>query len=110
MKQISVKSWAVTFLLVTCIVSCGKSNSSVPPVVVDTSGNNNGQVSFTANNATSAYNDFNKYLYNPTAKLYYRASDKSGIAAIWTQAIYFDMAMNAWRRTGDTKYKQLMED
>jgi len=66
----------------------------VPP---DTTGNSS--VSFTGNNATSAYNTFNTYLYNPDAKLYYRASDKSGIAAIWTQAIYFDMAMNAWKRT-----------
>jgi len=108
MKHISVRSWGFTLLLVAGMMSCGKSNSSASPVV-DTSGNNS-QVSFTANNATSAYNDFNKYLYNPTAKLYYRASDKSGIAAIWTQAVYFDMAMNAWRRTGDTKYKQMIED
>jgi hypothetical protein len=43
-------------------------------------------------------------------KLYYRASDKSGIGAIWTQAIYWDMAMNAWKRTGDVSYKQLISD
>ncbi len=108
MKSGSVKFRMLTFLLGVSVVSCGKSNSSTPPVV-DTSGNNT-VVSFTANNATSAYNDFNKYLYNSGAKLYYRASDKSGIAAIWTQAIYFDMAMNAWRRTGDAQYKQLIED
>ncbi|MBN9382082.1 MAG: glycoside hydrolase family 76 protein [Chitinophagaceae bacterium] len=108
MKSVSVKFRMLTFLLGVSVVSCGKSNSSTPPVV-DTSGNNT-VVSFTANNATSAYNDFNKYLYNSGAKLYYRASDKSGIAAIWTQAIYFDMAMNAWRRTGDAQYKQLIED
>lgn len=98
---------AVCFL-VAGILSCGKSNSNTPPVV-DTSGTNT-EVSFTSNNATSAYNDFNKYLYNTGARLYYRASDKSGIAAIWTQAVYFDMAMNAYRRTGDAQYKQLIED
>ena len=95
------------FLIVLLTTSCGKSNSAPP--VIDTTGNNTG-VSYTSNNATSAYNDFNKYLYNPNAKLYYRASDRSGIAAIWTQAVYFDMAMNAWRRTGDAQYKQLIED
>jgi hypothetical protein len=94
--------------LTLILLSCGKSNGGSPVVPPDTTGNT--QVSFTANNATSAYNTFNTYLYNPDAKLYYRASDKSGIAAIWTQAIYFDMAMNAWKRTQDVKYKNLIED
>jgi hypothetical protein len=107
MKYISLKTWFSAFLLLTAMVSCGKSNTNLPPVV-DTSGTK--EVTFSSANATSAYNDFNKGLYNPTAKLYYRASDKSGIAAIWTQAIYFDMAMNAYKRTGDASYKQLIED
>jgi len=102
-----MKHMFFAFLIVLLTTSCGKSNSA--PSVIDTTGNNTG-VSYTSNNATSAYNDFNKYLYNPNAKLYYRASDRSGIAAIWTQAVYFDMAMNAWRRTGDAQYKQLIED
>lgn len=68
------------------------------------------QVSFTSNDATSAYNDFNRYLFDTNRKIYYRASDKSGIAAIWTQAIYFDISMNAWKRTQDTRYRQLIED
>jgi len=107
MKHMSLRIGVFTFILVTFIVSCGKSNNPAPPVV-DTSGTR--EVSFTSANATSAYNDFNKYLYNTNAKLYYRASDKSGIAAIWTQAIYFDMAMNAYKRTGDAQYKQLIEN
>src|SRR6185437_919544 len=65
--------------------------------------------SYTSNNATSAYNSFNTWLYNPSIKLYYRASDKSGIGAIWTQAIYWDMAMNAYKRTSDAKYLSLVE-
>jgi len=100
MKNISA------FFVLLCMVSCGKSGGSTP--VTDTSGNT--PVSYTANNATSAYNDFNKYLYSPDMKLYYRASDKSGIGAIWTQAIYWDMAMNAYKRTNDPAYKQLIED
>jgi hypothetical protein len=43
-------------------------------------------------------------------KLYYRASDKTGIGAIWTQAVYWDMAMNAYKRTNDARYLQLVED
>lgn len=96
------------FLLSILTMSCSKGNGSAPPPVDTT--RNPGGVSYTANNASSAYNDFNTYLYNPDKKLYYRASDKSGIGAIWTQAIYWDMAMNAWKRTGDAKYKQLISD
>lgn len=97
---------AVFVLLGISVLSCGKSNDNPPaagPVAPQ-------QVSFTANDATSAYNDFNKYLFDTNKKIYYRASDKSGIGAIWTQAIYFDMAMNAWKRTRDAKYRQLIED
>lgn len=94
------------FFVWLCMLSCGKSGGSTP--VTDTSGNTS--ISYTANNATSAYNDFNKYLYSPDMKLYYRASDKSGIGAIWTQAVYWDMAMNAYKRTNDPTYKQLIED
>jgi len=102
MKNISFLS----FFIVLFLMSCGKSGSSTP--VTDTTGS--APIAYTSNNATSAYNDFNKYLYNPDIKLYYRASDKSGIGAIWTQAIYWDMAMNAYKRTKDPAYKQLMED
>src|SRR4029450_5269762 len=107
MKHMSLRISVFTFLLMTFIVSCGKSNNDLPPIV-DTSGGK--EVSFTSVNATSAYSDFNKYLYNTNAKLYYRASDKSGIAAIWTQAIYFDMAMNAYKRTNDATYKTRVHD
>src|SRR5882757_8316219 len=102
MKNIS----CFTIFFVLFLMSCGKSGGSTP--VADTTGG--APIAYTSNNATSAYNDFNKYLYNPDIKLYYRASDKSGIGAIWTQAIYWDMAMNAYKRTNDPGYKQLMED
>ena len=101
-----VKTPAFSFLILLSMASCGKSGGATP--AADTTANN--QVSFTSNDATSAYNDFNKYLYSTDMKLYYRASDKSGIGAIWTQAIYWDMAMNAWKRTKDAKYRQLIED
>jgi hypothetical protein len=109
MKNIFVKASAFTVLVLLSVVSmsCGKSNGGAASTV-DTSGNKG--VSYTSNNATSAYNDFNTWLYSPDMKLYYRASDKSGIGAIWTQAIYWDMAMNAYKRTGDAKYRQLIED
>ena len=102
-----VKTSVLALLTLQSMASCGKSNSTAPPAT-DTTGNK--QVSYTSNNATAAYDNFNTNLYNPNNKLYYRASDKSGIGAIWTQAIYWDMAMNAYNRTNDPKYKQLVAD
>ncbi|KAA6345569.1 hypothetical protein EZS27_006882 [termite gut metagenome] len=59
----------------------------------------------------TAYDAFNQYLYDPVRKLYYRDSDRSqAVGAIWTQAIYWDMAMNAYKKTHALKYRQLMED
>lgn len=109
MKNKLIKSAACTALLLTGVtgMSCGKSGTSTPAVTDSTVYKG---VSFTAANASAAYNDFNRQLYNPDTKLYYRASDKSGIGAIWTQAIYWDMAMNAYKRTGDANYKQLVAD
>ncbi|OQP67589.1 glycoside hydrolase family 76 protein [Niastella populi] len=106
MKHRSYSIKAIVLLLGASVLSCSKSGNgqSTPDPVTPQ------QVSFTSNDATSAYNDFNKHLFDPNRKIYYRASDKSGTGAIWTQAIYFDMAMNAWKRTKDTKYRQLIED
>ena len=102
-----VRTSALALLTLLLMASCGKSNASTPPIT-DTTGNS--QVSYTAANATAAYDNFNTYLYNPALKLYYRASDKSGIGAIWTQAVYWDMAMNAYKRTNDPRYRQLIDD
>ena len=61
--------------------------------------------------AIEAYKSFNKYLFDPRRKLYYRDTDQSEkLAAIWTQAIYWDMAMNAYKLTKDQQYRQLIDD
>lgn len=43
-------------------------------------------------------------------KLYAISSDMKGRAAIWVQAIYWDMIMNAYKRTKAPKYRQLIEE
>jgi len=65
---------------------------------------------FTQKDATTAIDAFNKYFYNKTMKLYSTTSDGKGRAAIWTQAIYWDMVMNAYKRTGSKKYYDLIEN
>lgn len=106
MKHTLYCSRAIVLLLGVSLFSCSKSSTSQTTPDPSTPQ----QVSYTSNDATSAYNDFNKYLFDTNRKIYFRASDKSGIGAIWTQAIYWDMSMNAWKRTKDTKYKQLITD
>lgn len=97
-------------LLGACAKSTAPSSSSSSTTGSGSDTTATTALSYTSNNATSAYNSFNTWLYNPSIKLYYRASDKSGIGAIWTQAIYWDMAMNAYKRTSDAKYLSLVED
>lgn len=65
---------------------------------------------FTSNDATVAMDAFNKYLLDKNRNIYYKNSDKEDKAAIWTQAIFWDMIMNAYKRTNDEKYSQLIED
>lgn len=65
---------------------------------------------FSAADATAAFNAFNTAYYSSTDKLYYSTTEKKGIGAIWTQAIYWDMAMNAYERTKDPAYYKLITD
>jgi len=67
-------------------------------------------VNFTSADATTAYAAFNKYFYNSSAKLYYSTTDKSALGAIWTQAIYWDLAMDVYQRTNDTAQLRMVND
>jgi len=66
--------------------------------------------SFTPGDATTAYNAFNDFFYNSTAKLYYSTTRHDKLAAIWTQAIYWDMAMNVYERTHDQSQLSKIND
>lgn len=57
------------------------------------------QKHFTKKDATTAMDAFHSTFYNPDMKLYAISSDMKGRAAIWVQAIYWDMIMNAYKRT-----------
>jgi uncharacterized protein YyaL (SSP411 family) len=86
------------------LVACGKKSQPIvegPPVVA---------ISFTANDATAAFNSFNTWFYSTTDKLYYSTTEKKSIGAIWTQAIFWDIAMDAWKRTSNAAYLQLVKD
>ncbi|MCR8557608.1 glycoside hydrolase family 76 protein [Mucilaginibacter sp. BJC16-A38] len=65
---------------------------------------------FTLKDADTAYTAFNNYFYNPANKLYYNATDKSGVGAIWTQAIYWDLAMDVYERTKASAQLTMVND
>lgn len=58
-----------------------------------------------------AYDAFNRHLLHPTRQLYMRDTEATNaVGAIWTQAIYWDMAMNAYKRSGSEAHRQLVTD
>lgn len=66
------------------------------------------KASYTSEEATRAIDAFHKAFYNPEMKLYAISSDGKGRAAIWVQAIYWDMMMNAYKRTKAPEYRRLI--
>ena len=68
------------------------------------------QMAVTQKDAATAYNAFNTAFYNPQAKLYYGTTRHEGVAAIWVQAIYWDMAMDVYQHTKDPAQRQFISD
>lgn len=62
---------------------------------------------YTATAADEAMHAFQTYCYNPDTKLYWNNTDHGGIAAIWTHAIFWNMVLDAYKRTGNTEYLNL---
>lgn len=63
----------------------------------------------------TAYQAFNDNLLDPTRKLYWRdtdrsASDANKVGAIWTQAIYWDMTMYAYKKNPTEENLQHVKD
>ena len=91
-------------------MGCNKNSGSLPPPqvtkpVAPVTINN-----FTAADANTAYAAFNQYFYNPSAKLYYSSTAKTGLGAIWTQAIYWDLAMDVYQRTNSPAQMTMITD
>ena len=68
------------------------------------------QKSFTLADAIKSYADFNRHFYDSTRQLYTGTTKKEGVAAIWVQAIYWDVAMHVYERTKDKKQLQFIKD
>lgn len=89
--------FAISFLIASsCLYASGPIGKKAP--------------TYTKKDATTAIDAFHEAFYNPQMKLYAINSDKKGRAAIWTQAIYWDMIMNAYKRTKAPKYRALIDE
>lgn len=84
--------------LAGCSKSEGEYNFELPPIA-----------EFTYDDAIAAYDAFNQHLFSKARGVYKRDTESSNeIAVGWTQAMMFDMTMNAYKLTGDQKYLDLM--
>lgn len=69
-----------------------------------------GKAAYTSEDVTRAIDAFHQAFYDPEMKLYTISSDGKGRAAIWVQAIYWDMMMNAYKRTKAPAYRRLIDE
>jgi predicted alpha-1,6-mannanase (GH76 family) len=104
MKRLTCMLTAAVLLI---SFSCSKSNprgpvNEEPPVLPP--------VSFTSKDATAAFNTFNQYYYSTTDKLYYSNTERKDIGSIWTQAVYWDLIMDTYKRTGDAAHRKMIDD
>ena len=105
-KTFTMKNMMNTFLIALGFLSmsCNKSSGYMPPPQTLTPVKTTPATppkNFTTADATTAYSAFNKYFYSSSAKLYYSSTAKNSLGAIWTQAIYWDLAMDVYQRTND---------
>jgi predicted alpha-1,6-mannanase (GH76 family) len=104
-----MKNIKVIYLVLMSVVlmSCNNDELTGPPLWEPDISN---VLPYTAADATVAYEAFNKQFYNTDAKLYYSTTEKKGLGSIWTQAIFWDIAMDTYKRTNDPKYLTLVND
>lgn len=99
----------LTSLFIT-LTGCSKGSENKPPAITPVDPPTTADPVFTAADATTAYTAFNRYYYNTAKKLYYSTTQQDGLGAIWTQAIYWDMAMNVYERTNDPAQLAMVND
>ena len=101
-----MQSYTLLFILFIAILIGSTCNATAQPVKTPLSANQN----FTTADATVAYNAFNKAFYDASAKLYYSTTKRDKLAAIWTQAVYWNMAMDVYNRAKDQSQLSLIKD
>jgi len=67
-------------------------------------------IPYTSEDASLAFDSFNDVYYNQNAGMYYATSKNNEMAVGWTQAIMYDIIMDAYLRTNDPQYLQMIKD
>lgn len=66
--------------------------------------------SYKSEDATAAFESFNKHFYSQEAKLYFETTERQELGSIWTQAIFWDIVMDAYERTENPEYLKMIHD
>ena len=108
-KNLSTFPKVVLFLTLLFLSSCSKkpvaAPETKPPTLPPAAA-----TSFSASDASIAFNSFNTAYYSANDKLYYSTTEKKSLAAIWTQAIYWDIVMDTYERTKDPNHLKMIAD
>src|SRR5690554_2182496 len=96
--------FAILFTLSGCMDNADNTNTNLPDET-DTIA-----VSFTPEDAATAFSSFHEYYYDEDTKLYYSTTEQTGLGSIWTQAIFWDIVMHAYERTGEPEYLEMIHD
>jgi predicted alpha-1,6-mannanase (GH76 family) len=94
-------------LLMVLILSIAVAEAQPQPALKNA---NESVGSYTDADATAALEAFNQVFYSEQANLYYETTEQEELGSIWTQAIFWDIIMDAYERTGDAKYEQMIHD
>jgi predicted alpha-1,6-mannanase (GH76 family) len=106
-KQLFVgKRFFMTLILALFMASCAKER----PVIGQASPTLTQQHPVTSADETKAFDDFNIAYYSPVDELYYATTERKDIGAIWTQAVYWDVVINAYKRTNSPAYLKMVND
>lgn len=65
---------------------------------------------YTDEDATVAFEAFNKHFYNKGEKLYYSTTEQSELAVGWPQAAFWHIIMDAYERTENEDYYAMIEE
>lgn len=97
-------------LTLVAFVGCGSSTSSDPEPDPDPDPPPAENESYTAEDATTAFEAFNEYFYNEGKKLYYSTTAQSELAVGWPQAAFWHIIMDAYERTENEDYYAMIGD
>ncbi|MCW9706479.1 glycoside hydrolase family 76 protein [Fodinibius salsisoli] len=99
-----------TIFLLTVVFLFWGCSSDVKDKSAKSTSASESKVAYTEAEATTALEAFNEHFYSKKANLYYETTEQKELGSIWTQAIFWDIIMDAYERTGDARYEQMIHD